>query len=66
MPFFWKQPEYQSDLDQFLKKLIKENSSLAFQKKSSFKRFWDQDPLDIENAIRKKQSLLKYKANRYL
>ncbi len=66
MLFFWKQPQYQSDLDQFFKKLIKENPTLSIKKESGFNRFWNQKPLDIDQYLRNKQSSLPHKANPYL
>ncbi len=66
MLFFWKQPQYQSDLDLFLKKLVEENSDLSDKKESGFNRFWNHEPLDIDEYVRKKQAFIPQKANPYL
>ena len=66
MLFFWRQPQYQSDLDSFLKKQIKENPDLSTKKESGFNQFWNQEPFDIDQYIRKKQAFVPQKADPYL
>ncbi len=65
MKFFWRQPNYQSDLDHLFGQLVKDDPSLPAEKDAGLKRLWDQPPFDIDNHIRDRQSLLPYPANPY-
>ncbi|MDL2283863.1 DUF3460 family protein [Oxalobacter sp. OttesenSCG-928-P03] len=66
MKFFWRQPTYQSDLDNLLEQLSRDNPALPVEKEAGLKRLWDKAPFSPDDAIRNKQSLLPQPANPYL
>lgn len=46
--FFWRQPQYRSDLDTLLSGLVRENPALLAQKEAGMKRLWNRQPFDME------------------